>query len=82
MQEEIEMTQVTIQLDDRAFKALETAAVQSHTSVSKWIEKHIIQELKFEWPENYFSLFGSLDEDDLVEPAEIPFKYDSKRENL
>ena len=76
------MTQVTIRFDDSTFKALETAAVQSHTTVSKWIEKRIIQELKFEWPENYFSLFGSLDDDDLVEPPEIPFKYDSKRENL
>ncbi len=82
MQEETEMTQITIQLDDSTFKALETAAVQSHTSVSKWIEKRILQELKHEWPENYFSLFGSLDEDDLVEPPEIPFEYDSKRENL
>jgi hypothetical protein len=49
------------------------------------MEQHkfdLIKELKHEWPENYFSLFGSLDEEDLVEPPEIPFEYDSKRENL
>ena len=34
------------------------------------------------WPEDYFSLFGALDEGDLVEPGEIPFKHDSNRENL
>ena len=34
------------------------------------------------WPEDYFSLFGALDEGDLVEPREIPFKHDSNRENL
>ncbi|MGD2084602.1 MAG: DUF2281 domain-containing protein [Candidatus Aminicenantes bacterium] len=34
------------------------------------------------WPEEYFSLFGALDEGDLVEPREIPFKHDSNRENL
>jgi len=34
------------------------------------------------WPEGYFSLFGALDEGDLVEPREIPFKHDSNRENL
>lgn len=34
------------------------------------------------WPEDYFSLFGALNEDDLVESREIPFKHDSNRENL
>jgi hypothetical protein len=28
------------------------------------------------WPEDYFSLFGALDEGDLVEPWEIPLKHD------
>ena len=33
-----------------------------------------------DWPEDYFSLFGSLDEDDLSEPPEIRFSYESRRE--
>jgi hypothetical protein len=38
---------------------------------------------KESWPEDYFSVFGALDEGDLVEPREIPFKHDSNRvENL
>ena len=37
---------------------------------------------KKSWPKNYFSLFGALEEGDLLEPREIPFKYDSNRENL
>lgn len=76
------MTLITIHLEDSTFKAVETAAVQSRTSVPEWVEKCILQELKHNWPENYFSLFGSLDEDDLVEPSEIPIDYDSKRERL
>jgi hypothetical protein len=34
------------------------------------------------WPEDYFSLFGALDEGDLIEPGEISFQYDSHREKL
>ncbi len=37
---------------------------------------------KESWPEDYFSVFGALDEGDLVKPCEIPFKHDSNRENL
>ncbi|UCH96330.1 MAG: hypothetical protein JSV88_05605 [Candidatus Aminicenantes bacterium] len=31
------------------------------------------------WPVDYFSLFGALDEGDLVEPREIPFKHDIEK---
>ena len=76
------MTQISIQLDESTYKALEITAAKSHTSVSKWIEDRIHHELKQEWPKNYFSLFDSLDEDDLSEPPEIPYKYETKREDL
>ncbi len=68
--EVIKMTQISIQVD------------ANNTSVSKWIEDRVHRELKQEWPENYFSLFGILDEGDLVEPSEIPFIHEGKRESL
>jgi hypothetical protein len=76
------MAQVSIQLDANTIKALEVTATRNHTSVSKWIKDRIRLGLKQEWPENYFSLFGSLGEDDLVEPSEIPFEYEAQREHL
>jgi hypothetical protein len=76
------MAQISIQLNESTLKALEITASKNHTSVSKWIEDRIHHELKQEWPENYFSLFGSLDEDDLSEPPEIPYKYETNREDL
>jgi hypothetical protein len=76
------MTQICIQLDDSILKALEATAARNNTSVSEWIKDRIHQELKPEWPDNYFSLFGVLDEDDLLEPTEIPFKHEAKREEL
>lgn len=76
------MAQISIQVDARTLKALEITAAKRHTTISKWIEERIHYELKQKWPENYFSLFGSLDEDDLYEPPEIPFKHETTRENL
>lgn len=76
------MAQISVQVDASTLKTLEITAAKSHTTVSKWIEDRIHHELKQEWPKDYFSLFGSLDEDDLSESPEIPFKYETKREDL
>lgn len=76
------MPQVSIQFDPGTFKVLEMLAAKRHTSISKWIKESIQKEIKQEWPESYFSLFGILGEDDLAEPPEIPFNYDSQREEL
>jgi hypothetical protein len=76
------MPQISIKLDASTLKTLETVAAKRHTSVSNWIKERIHVGLKQEWPENYFSLFGILDEDDLSEPAKIPFEYNSHREQL
>lgn len=76
------MAQISFQLDARTLKAVEMTAARNHTSVSKWIRDRIRIGLKQEWPENYFSLFGSLEEDDLTEPPEVPFEYEAQREHL
>ena len=76
------MAEICIQLDTTTLDALKTTAAKSHTSVSSWIENRIRTGLKQDWPEGYFSLFGSLDEEDLVEPVDIPFNYDSQREDI
>jgi hypothetical protein len=76
------MAQISIQVDANTLKALEMTAARNRTSVSKWIKDRIRLGLRQEWPENYFSLFGSLDEDDLIEPPEIPFEYEAQREHL
>jgi len=76
------MSQISIQLDASTIKMLESTAARSHTSVKQWIKDRIYRGLKQEWPEDYFSLFGSLDEEDLCQPPEIPFSYESSRVEL
>ncbi|HLP57552.1 MAG TPA: hypothetical protein VK186_01925 [Candidatus Deferrimicrobium sp.] len=76
------MTQISIQLDASTIKKLESTAAKNRKSVTEWIKDRIYLGLKQDWPEDYFALFGSLDEDDLSEPPDIPFSYESSREEL
>ncbi len=78
------MAQITIEVDSATFNKLKRYATKNHTSISAWIKSRIlkVKGLKKEWPEDYFSVFGAINDEDLVEPIEIPFEYDSKRENL
>lgn len=76
------MAEISIQLDETTLKALEARAARRHLTVAGWIKERINAEIKKEWPENYFSVFGSLSDCDLEEPAEIPPNYDAKRESL
>lgn len=79
------MTEIIIQIDDGTMRLLEKTAAREHLTVSQWIKECILRGLKPEtdqWPEGYFSLFGSLEDEEFEEPPEIPFDYDAKRESL
>ncbi len=76
------MAEITIQLDDGLMSELERQAAGKHLPVPMWIKKLILRGLKQEWPEDYFSLFGSLADTDFSEPAELSFQKDCKRIDL
>lgn len=70
------MAQISIQLVPSTMKAPELTAARNNTSLSNWIKDRIRIGLKEEWTEYYFSIFCSLDEDDLTKPPEVPFEYE------
>lgn len=76
------MSQLTIYLDDESIRKIENAAALEKSSVSKWVKSRLIQSLENQWPTNYFSLFGSLAEDDLPVVSKLDFSQDSEREPL
>ncbi len=76
------MSQLTIYLDDESIKKIENAAALERSSVSKWVKKRLIQSLENQWPTNYFSLFGSLAENDLQPISKLDFSHDAARESL
>lgn len=63
------MTQLAIYIEDRLSEKLEKAVKASGKSKSKWIADIIEKELNDQWPENFFKLAGSWE--DNREPDEI-----------
>ncbi len=80
------MTQLAIYVDDQLAERLNKAAKASGKSKSKWVADAIKRSLQDQWPEGFFELAGSWEDD--VGPDEIISKIRSgikepeKRENL
>jgi predicted DNA-binding protein len=63
------MTQLAIYIDDQLSKRLDKAVKASGKSKSKWVSEAIKMALQDHWPESFFNLAGSWDDD--VGPDEI-----------
>jgi len=63
------MSQLAIYIDDQLAKRLDKAVKASGKSKSKWVADAIKSSLQDQWPEGFFDLAGSW-EDDLM-PDEI-----------
>ncbi len=80
------MAQLAIYVDDQLAERLNKAAKASGKSKSKWVADAIKRSLQDQWPEGFFELAGSWEDD--VGPDEIISKIRSgikepeKRENL
>lgn len=53
------MGQVTIYLDKETEIKMKKAAKSNHLSVSKWVARIIREQIKTEWPHDFFKLAGS-----------------------
>jgi len=58
------MAQVAVYIDDNLSKRLEKATKFSGKSKSKWIAEAIEKSLDDQWPQGFFSLAGSWEDDD------------------
>ncbi len=63
------MSQLAIYIDDQLAERLEKAVKVSGKSKSKWVANAIKRSLQDRWPEGFFDLAGSWEDD--VEPDEI-----------
>ena len=58
------MAQLAIYIDEQLADRLEKAAKASGKSKSKWVTEAIEKELKDHWPEGFFDLAGSWEDDE------------------
>ncbi|MBS3897972.1 MAG: hypothetical protein KGZ54_03890 [Dethiobacter sp.] len=76
------MPQLSLYIDEETLARIETAAKINKTSISKWVSERLKESLANNWPENYRSLFGSVNDDSFVYEKCKSFSNDSEREEL
>ena len=76
------MAQVTIYLPDLILKKINALAKSEALSVSSWVKNKLMGSIEDTWPEDYFGLFGSLEDSDLTRPEELDVGQDTRRTKL
>lgn len=77
------MPQLTIYLDAEQEALVREAARREGKSLSRWAGEQFAKVLGVgHWPEGYFELFGSVDDESFGMVEEIPKSLDTKREKL
>jgi predicted transcriptional regulator len=72
------MAQLAIYIEDQLAERLDNAAKASGKSKSKWVTDAIKRSLQDQWPEGFFDLAGSWEDD--IGPDEIMIKIRSGME--
>ncbi len=70
------MPQLSLYLDNRTLKAVETKAKARKMSISKYVKEAIEKDIHSNWPKDYFTLFGSIKDATFELPKELGFKSD------
>ncbi|TXJ08733.1 MAG: hypothetical protein E6Q25_04725 [Acinetobacter sp.] len=75
------MPQISLYIDADTLQKVEYAAKQQHLSISKWVANQIKAKVEPVYPQEFYALFGSIQDDTFVRP-EQPRTQDSPREVL
>lgn len=70
------MPQLSLYLDNRTLKAVETKAKARKISISKYVKEAIEKDIHSKWPKDYFTLFGSIKDSTFKAPKELKFESD------
>jgi hypothetical protein len=76
------MPQISLYIDEKTLKKVENAAQRQHVSISKWVSEQIKTKIEPIYPINFDSLFGSIKDETFIEPEEIAFGSDLRREGF
>lgn len=67
------MPQVSLYIDQEVLDNARRRAKAKNISLSKHVNTVLSNEISSEWPTDYWSLFGSLNDDSFVISADTPF---------
>jgi len=74
------MPQISLYIDEKTLKKVESAAMRQHVSISKWVAEQIRAKVEPVYPVDYEKLFGSISDDTFVRPTVPSNELDLKRE--
>ena len=73
------MPQVSLYIDKITLEKIEKLARKNKTSISKWVGNNLKKIIQDDYPEDFFTLFGSLQDNTFKEPEELSFEKDTRR---
>jgi hypothetical protein len=76
------MPQVSLYIDKETLTKVEKLAQKSRTSISKWVGNNLKKFIRDDYPDDYFELFGALQDTSFKRPEEFSFQADTKRMRL
>jgi hypothetical protein len=76
------MPQISLYVDQDTLSKIEKKAHRSHTSISKWVGNNLKRIIDNNYPEDYFSLFGSINDDTFERPGNENISNNIKRVKL
>lgn len=73
------MPQISLYIDEKTLRKVESAASRQHVSISKWVADQIRAKVDPVYPVKFEELFGSIAYESFTEPSEQYLKNDTKR---
>lgn len=67
------MARLSLYLENEKMDALRKKAALANTSLSKYVVKLIDDDATGGWPDGYWDLFGSIEDETFCEPKELSF---------
>ncbi len=76
------MPQISIYIDDEKLKRIEQLMGSRNMSIANWVRLQLDKVLEDELPEEFFRLYGSIDDESLVIDDAPSLELDQTRESL
>jgi hypothetical protein len=76
------MPQISLYIDKETLAGIGRKARKNRLSISRWVGNHLKKLVMDDYPDGYFSLFGSIKESSVERPEPIDYSHDNKREEL
>ena len=73
------MPQVSLYIDQETLVKIEQLAQKNHTSISKWVGNNLKKLIKDDYPDDFFELFGAIQDVSFNRPEGLSFRADTKR---